>query len=198
MSAPPTLAPTARSRRLEHLCADAPTRPHDGGLLIIDETGDRKDGQQTAHVAHQDLGSLGKIANGIVAVSSVWADAAVDYPLHGQPSTPACRLPTGKADPAFRTKPQIAGELVDAALEAGVPCRAVGADCRYGEHAEFGGARWEAVHTPEDAARALPWAGPRHPGGGTPVVRRFRAGHRETWWAADLTRRRSPPPAPGT
>ena len=41
-------------------------------------------------------------------------------------------------------------------------------------------------HTPEDAARVVPWDSPRPPGGWTAVVRRFRDGHRETWWAADL------------
>src|SRR5918998_2918237 len=53
------------ARRLELLCRDPATRPHDGGVLIIDETGDRKDGTKTAHVAHQYLGSVGRIANGI-------------------------------------------------------------------------------------------------------------------------------------
>jgi len=33
----------------------------------------------------------------------------------------------------------------------------------------------------------VPWASPRRPGGWTAVVRRFRDGHRETWWAADVT-----------
>jgi len=194
-------------RRLEQLCTDPATRPHEGGVLIIDETGDRKDGKKTAHVAPQYLGSVGKIANGIVAVSSVWADADVYYPVHVQPYTPACRLAKGKSDPAFRTKPQIAVELVDAALAAGFPFRAVVADCLYGEHAEFVGALWEAelpfvlalrakrgrwapaeaAHTPEDAAQEVPWEGPRRPGGWLPVVRRFRDGHRETWWAADVT-----------
>jgi hypothetical protein len=41
-------------------------------------------------------------------------------------------------------------------------------------------------HTPEDAARVVPWDSPRVPGGWAAVVRRFRDGHRETWWAADL------------
>ncbi len=207
LSESPWEAEAINARRLELLCADIPTRPHDGGVLIIDETGDRKDGKQTAHVAPQYLGSVGKIANGIVAVSSAWADADVYYPLHVQPYTPAGRLPKGKSDPAFRTKPQIAIELVDAALEMGIPFRAVVADCLYGEHAEFVGALWEAglpfvlalrakqgrwapaeaAHTPEDAAREVPWASPQRPGGWTPVVRRFRDGHRETWWAADVT-----------
>ncbi|HEV2734162.1 MAG TPA: IS701 family transposase [Longimicrobiaceae bacterium] len=207
LSEAPWDAEAINARRLELLCADAPTRPHDRGVLLIDETGDRKDGKKTAHVAPQYLGSVGKIANGIVAVSSVWADAAVYYPVHVQPYTPACRLPKGKSDPAFRTKPQIAVELIDAALAAGFSFRAVVADCLYGEHAEFVGALWaaelpfvlalrakrgrwapaEAAHTPEDAAREVPWESPRQPGGWTAVVRRFRDGHRETWWAAELT-----------
>ena len=80
------------------------------------------------------------------------------------------------------------------------------ADCFYGENATFEGALAEAglpyvlalkpssgiwapadaVHTPEEAARELRWGGPDDPGDWTPVVRRFRDGHEETWWAADL------------
>jgi hypothetical protein len=41
-------------------------------------------------------------------------------------------------------------------------------------------------HTPGDAARLVPWESPRAPGGWAAAVRRFRDGHRETWWAADL------------
>src|SRR5687768_4356329 len=35
------------------------------GALVIDETGDRKDGKKTAHVGHQYLGEISKIANGV-------------------------------------------------------------------------------------------------------------------------------------
>ena len=42
-------------------------------MLIIDGTGDRKDGSATDHVARQYLGSVGKIDNGIVAVTTLWA-----------------------------------------------------------------------------------------------------------------------------
>ena len=41
-------------------------RPHDRGVLVVDDTGDRKDGTATAQVARQDLGSVGKLDNGIV------------------------------------------------------------------------------------------------------------------------------------
>jgi hypothetical protein len=207
LSESPWEAEALNARRLELAFAAPATTPHEGGVLVIDDTGDRKDGGRTAHVARQYLGSLGKVDNGIVAVSSLWADERVYYPLHARPYTPAGRLPRGKRDPAFRTKPQLAVELVDLALEAGAPFRAVVADCFYGDNAAFEGALWEAelpyvlglkpskgtwaregeAHTPEEAARALRWGGTDDPGDWTPVVRRFRDGHRETWWAADLT-----------
>jgi hypothetical protein len=124
-------------RRIEVLQADPLTRAHDDGVLVIDETGDRKDGTQTAHGAHQYLGSIGKIANGIVAVSSLWADERVYCPVHVCPYTPAARLAGGKHHAAFRTKPQLAGEFVTAARQAGLLFRAVVADSLYGEHREF-------------------------------------------------------------
>ena len=199
-------AEAVNARRLEMLWADAEVGPHAGGVLVIDETGDRKDGTKTAHVAHQYLGSIGKIANGIVAVTSLWADERVHYPLHVAPYEPAARLPLGKKDPALRTKPQLAVDLVDRALDLGVPFRAVVADSVYGESAAFEGQLWgaalpyvlavrpsrgswgpaEGPHTPPDAARAVLWASPEEPGGWTKVERRFRDGHSEIWWAADL------------
>ena len=206
LSESPWDAEAVNRRRLELLLTDPATTPHEDGVLVIDDSGDRKAGTKTAHVARQYLGSIGKIDGGIVAVTSLWADEGVYYPLHVTPYTPAARLPKGKADPAFRTKPQLAVELVDAALEAGFSFRAVVADCFYGENATFEGALadaglpfvlalkptsgiWapaDAVHTPEEAAQELRWGGPDDPGDWTPGVRRFRDGHEETWWAADL------------
>src|SRR5213596_2057863 len=67
-------ADAINARRLELAAADPATRPHDDGVLVLDDTGDRKDGRKTDHVARQYLGSVGKIENGIVAVTSLWAD----------------------------------------------------------------------------------------------------------------------------
>jgi SRSO17 transposase len=200
----------AVARRQIELLRDEPlTTPHAQGALVIDETGVRKDGTHTAHVGYQYLGTIGKIANGIVAVTSLWADQQVYYPLHVRPYTPAARLARGKQDPAFRTKPQLALELVHAARTAGIPFRAVVADSLYGEHPEFTRTMWradipfvlavkpsEVVWTPPpepespwEAADRLRWGtrqNPRHPGAWTAVVRRFHEGHEETWWAVDL------------
>ncbi len=192
-------------RRVQLLCEDPATAPHDAGALVIDDTGDRKDGTATAHVARQYLGSVGKIDNGIVAVTSLWADERCYWPVHAVPYTPAARLPAGERDPGFRTKPQLALELVGAAQQAGIRFRAVVADCAYGDNPGFTGAlvaakvrfvlalkprrgTWapaEAAHTPVEAAGALGWQGSRRPGRWRRVTRRFRDGHTETWWAAD-------------
>src|SRR5262249_49265830 len=88
LSESPWEAVTITTRRLELLRADAATAPHPGGVLIVDETGDRKDGDQTAHVGRQYLGNRGKIENGVVSVSSLWADESVYYPLAVEPYTP--------------------------------------------------------------------------------------------------------------
>jgi hypothetical protein len=199
-------------RRIELLCADSATAPHAQGVLVIDDTGDRKDGNATAHVARQYLGSVGKTDNGIVAVTSLWADARCYWPLHLVPYTPASRLLKGKSDPGFRTKPQLAVALVEAARRAEIPFRAVVADCFYGDNTGFvealGAAEvafvlalkprkgiWapdDAAHTPVEAARELGWGGPGRPGvapGHPALPRRARR---------DLVGRRRPPGRLGT
>lgn len=127
-------AEAVTDQRLELLLADAGTRPTEGGVLVLDETGDPKAGSRTAHVARQSLGSIGKIGTGIVAVTSLWADEHLYSPLQVPPSTPASPLPKGKQDPAVPTKPQLAVALIDAAIERGVAFRAVVADSCSGEN----------------------------------------------------------------
>src|SRR5713226_8413237 len=195
------------ARRLELLLADPGTAPHGGGVLIIDDSGDRKDGTKTAHVGRQYLGRYGKTDNGVVTVTTVWADERVYYPVHAVPYTPAKHFAKGKNDPAFRTKLKIGADLAVRARDAGFAFRAVVADSAYGDQDGFRGELAEAglpfvmalkprrgtwaygpdAHTPVDAARALAWNGPDDPGGWHPVTRAFRDGHTETWLAADAT-----------
>jgi DDE superfamily endonuclease len=202
------LGPQAvNQRRVELLMADPATAPHDQGVLVLDDSGDRKAGRHTAHVARQYLGSVGKTDNGIVAVTSLWADERVYWPVHVVPYTPASRLPKGRTDPAFQTKPQLAVDLLQAARQAGIGFRAVVADCLDGDNTGFCEAlgrasvayvlavkprkgRWAPAderHTPQEAAGQLAWGGPQEPGDWTPIIRRFRDGHTETWWAADAS-----------
>lgn len=122
-----------QAERLKLLRENPATAPNAQGALVIDETGDRKDGHDTAHVARQYLGNVGKIENGVVSVSSLWADEDVSSPLEVEPYTPESYFADGKNDPAFRTKPQIALQLVQRAKAQDWPLRAEVADSLYGE-----------------------------------------------------------------
>ncbi|WP_046472536.1 IS701 family transposase, partial [Allosalinactinospora lopnorensis] len=193
------------ARRLEMLLSDPVTAPHEGGVLVVDDSGDRKDGTATAHVGRQWLGRLGKTDNGVVTVTTLWADERLYYPLHAVPYTPARHFPKGRSDPDFATKLQIAAVLARQAVQAGVAFRAVATDCAYGDQDGFRGelaaaglpfvmalkrrrgtwAYGPEAHTPLDAARELAWYDPANPGDWAAVTRTFRDGRTATWWAAD-------------
>lgn len=192
-------------RRVQLMLEDPRTAPGQSGALVIDETGDRKDGTKTAHVGKQYLGGIGKVDNGVVSVSSLWADERLYYPLEVEPYTPAHHFEKGKADPGFRTKPKIALELVERAVEIGIPFRAVVADILYGEHREFkeglenrqvpyvlalkpSYAWYRPIVEPgtvEEVARIAPWNGEDDPGEWVKLERTFRDGHTEQWWALE-------------
>lgn len=190
------------ARTLQLLCSEPLTAPDADGVLVLDDTGDRKQGCATDHVARQYLGSVGKIDNGIVAVTSLWANEQRYYPLHVAPYTPEGRLPGGKQDPAFRSKPYLALALVEQAMANNIAFKAIVADCFYGDHRGLvssfqqrhlpfvlshratvgrGWAPEDVAHSFDDAVRELPlrdWH---------KVTRRFRDGHLEQWWAAELS-----------
>jgi hypothetical protein len=60
-------------------------------------------------------------------------------PLGVRASRPASRLPKGKTDPSFHTKPELAWELIEEARAAGMPFRVVLGDCVYGENPKLEG-----------------------------------------------------------
>jgi len=195
-----------QQQRLRLLLEDPSTAPTKEGVLVIDETGDRKDGHKTAHVGRQYLANLGKIDNGVVSVTSLWADERVYYPVDIVPYTPAHHFEKGKDDPSFRTKLKLAVELVRRAVQAQIPFRAVVADSFYGE--DYGvkqGLRalgvgyvlalkpshswWHpirAIGSLQQAARAGRWKSSERPGKWIKVTRTFRDGTRENWWALEV------------
>jgi SRSO17 transposase len=195
-----------QAERLTLLREDATTAPNTRGVLVIDETGDRKDGHKTAHVARQYLGNLGKIDNGVVSVTSLWADERVYYPLEIEPYTPESYFAKGKDDPDFRTKLNIALQLVQQALQERWPFRAMVADSFYGEDRGLrGGLRKLSVpyvmalkpsHAwwhPEDAAGSLQevareagWVSAEQPGQWVHISRTFRDGSTQDWWALEI------------
>ncbi len=98
------------------------------GVLVIDETGVSLDGHKTAHVSRQYLANRGKIDNGVVSLSSLWADERVYSPVDLEPYTLAVYEASGKNDAQFRPKLKIAWQLVEHALQERIPFPAVVAD----------------------------------------------------------------------
>jgi SRSO17 transposase len=195
-------------RRLELSFEELTIAPSENGVLVIDEHGDRKWGKRTAHVGRQWLANIGKTDNGVVSVTSLWADEGVYWPMDFEPYTPSHHFEGGKNDPGFRTKLKIASELVEMAVGRGSPFRAVVADSFYGEDegfkrrlSELGagyvlalkpshawwhkmgeiGSPWEAAITAGEA-----WRDARHPGDWVKVARSFKDGHQEEWWALEV------------
>jgi SRSO17 transposase len=195
-----------QAERLTLLREDPATAPTADGVLVIDETGDRKDGHKTAHVGRQYLANLGKIDNGVVSVTSLWADERVYYPVDVEPYTPAHHFAMGEKDPHFRTKLKIAVELVRRAVQARIPFRAVVADSFYGEDRgvkqglrELGvgyvlalkpsHAWWHregAIGSFQEAAQAAGWQSPERTGKWVKVTRTFRDGSSQDWWALEV------------
>jgi len=66
------------SRRLKLLLSEPATTPYGQGVLVIDDSGDRKAGSHTAHVGRHWLGSVGKVDNGIVTVGVTLGAAVGD------------------------------------------------------------------------------------------------------------------------
>ena len=195
-----------QAQRLKLLRENPATAANEQGVLVIDETGDRKDGHKTAHVARQYLGNVGKIENGVVSVTSLWADEQVYYPVEIEPYTPECYFAEGKDDPAFRTKLTIALQLVQQAREQAWPFRAVVADSFYGEDRGLrNGLRklqvpyvmalnpshawWHpegVAGSLQEVAREAGWVSVEQPGQWVRIIRTFRDGSMQEWWAVEI------------
>jgi SRSO17 transposase len=122
-----------RAYASEHLSADGGLR-----VLAVDETGDVKKGSRTVGVQRQYSGTAGRIENCQLAVylalatqaghaavdvrlylPKVWADDAQRREKAGVPE-----------EVAFATKPELAADMIEAALDAGI-----GADFATGDEA---------------------------------------------------------------
>jgi SRSO17 transposase len=195
-----------QAQRLQLLLEDPLTAPSPRGVLVIDEHGDRKAGTHMAHVGRQYLGNVGKIDNGVVSVTSLWADEGVYYPVDFEPYTPAHHFEKGEDDPGFRTKLTIAHQLVSRARQVGIAFRAIVADNFYGEDLSLRKAFralglgyvlalkpshdwWHAQATPgslKEVAQVASWKSADQPGQWIKVERTFRDGSKQTWWALEV------------
>ena len=110
------------------------------GVLVVDETGFLKKGAKSCGVARQYSGTAGRIENCQVGVFLGYASpkgrAGLDRALYlprDWANDPERRAAAGVPTAvAFRTKPQLALEMIEAALSAGVPARWVVGDEVYG------------------------------------------------------------------
>lgn len=119
---------------LEHLGA-----PH--SVLVIDETGFLKKGRQSAGVARQYSGTAGRVENcqiGVfLAYASARGSALLDRALYlpkewTQDSGRCARAGVPRMQP-FATKPELARQMLERALGAGVPATWVTGDSVYGD-----------------------------------------------------------------
>lgn len=102
--------------------------------LVIDETGDKKKGKHTDYVARQYIGNLGKVENGIVSVNAYGVLGDLTFPLIFLIYKPRKRLEAGGV---YKTKPQLAVEIIEALLKIGFNFDLVLADSLYGESPTF-------------------------------------------------------------
>ena len=102
--------------------------------VVIDETGDRKKGKKTDYVARQYLGSVGKVDNGIVSVNAYRVYSHITFPLIFKVFKPEGML---KAGEKYKTKIELASEIITELIEKGFSIELVLADSLYGESSEF-------------------------------------------------------------
>src|SRR5215204_3635063 len=118
----------------------------DGGVIAIDDTGFPKQGRHSVGVARQYSGTLGKRGNCQVATSLHYASGRGDYPLALRLYLPAAwtsdpdrrkqaRVPSTEGD--FKTKWQIALDLLDEVRAERLPHAITVADAGYGPVTAF-------------------------------------------------------------
>jgi SRSO17 transposase len=113
-------------------------------VWMIDETSFPKAGEASVGVARQYCGALGKIANCQVAVSLHWSTCEASCPLGWRLYLPQAWLAPDKRaegkipeEIVYRSKNQLALDLVDQVLEWEVPRLPVVADSAYGNDFDF-------------------------------------------------------------
>ncbi len=103
-------------------------------ILCLDETGDRKKGHTTDYVAHQYIGNLHTLANGVVSVNAYGLLDTTTFPLLFRVFKPESRLKPGDV---YKSKPQLAIAIIEELVALGFRFSVVLADSLYGESGDF-------------------------------------------------------------
>jgi len=109
-------------------------------VLIVDETGFVKKGEHSAGVQRQYSGTAGRIENSQIGVflcyaghgGSAFIDRELYVPQAWTDERARCEAAGIPGSVEFATKPQIARNMLERALDAGVPCGWVTGDEVYG------------------------------------------------------------------
>jgi len=110
-------------------------------VLVIDETGDLKKGEQSVGVQRQYTGTAGRIENAQVAVylttyaarrGHAFIDRALYLPRSWTEDADRCRTGGVPDGVEFATKPALATAMITRAVQAGVPAAWVAGDEVYG------------------------------------------------------------------
>jgi SRSO17 transposase len=115
------------------------------GVLIVDETGFLKKGDQSAGVQRQYSGTAGRVENCQLGVFAAYAsargraliDAELYLPKSWTDDPARCARAGIPEQTRFATKPALAAAMLDRALDAGVPAGWVTADEAYGKDHKF-------------------------------------------------------------
>jgi SRSO17 transposase len=102
--------------------------------LVIDDTGDRRKGKTTEYIARQYIGNLGKVDQGIVSVNAYGVLDGVTFPLLFKIYKPKHQLQPGDK---YKSKPELAGEIIAELRDKGFNFQVVLADSFYGESNNF-------------------------------------------------------------
>lgn len=112
------------------------------GILAIDETGFLKKGTASAGVARQYSGTAGRIENCQIGVFLTYAtvhgrtflDRELYLPKAWMDDPARCAKAGIPEDRTMATKPVLAGQMIERALDAGVQAEWVTGDSVYGQH----------------------------------------------------------------
>jgi len=115
------------------------------GVLIVDETGFLKKGEQSAGVQRQYSGTAGKVENCQVGVFLAYStargrtflDRALYLPRAWTAQAKRCQAAGIPPTVVFATKPRRARQMLERAFDAGVPARWVTGDAVYGSDSQF-------------------------------------------------------------
>src|SRR5262245_14865109 len=137
----------AQMRRIDHGLVDADIRASDG-VVMVDESGFPKKGNESVGVARQSCGALGQVENCQVGVFAAYASRQGSALLNQRLLLPEPWLTdayarrraksSGPEDLAFQPKPQLAGAMIRELYEEGIlPFKSVGADGLDGQSTDF-------------------------------------------------------------